>query len=138
MTIEDEGCHSSAATAFARRTALRCRPPEVRHFLVIIQRLSSRTRIATFQTTIAFPSRGKSHFALLGPSSISWASVGGHSTIEDSECHLSIRRRLHQQRRTALYLFDITLHRPIPVHHCRSYDQYSRKSSGPIDWSCNS
>ena len=106
-----------------RDSTLPCRPLEVGHFLAIIQRSSSRTRIATCQTTIAFPSSGETHFTLLRPSSISWALVGGHSTIEASECHLSISHRLHQQRRTTLYPFDIILHRPIPAHHYRSYDQ---------------
>lgn len=70
-------------------STLRCRPLEVGHFLAIVQRWSSRTRIATFQTTVAFPSSGEPHWALLRPSSIGRALVGGHWTIEGSGCHLS-------------------------------------------------
>ena len=116
-----------------RDSTLRCRPLDVGHFLAIIQRSSSRTTIATFQTTIAFPSKGEPHLALLRPSCISWVLDSSHSTIEDSECHLSISRRLHQQRRITLYPFDVVLHRPIPVHHCRSYDQ-RRPLSQKIQW----
>ena len=58
-----------------RDSTLRGRPLEVGHFLAIIQRSSSRTTIATFQTPIAFPSSGEPQFTLLRPSSISWALV---------------------------------------------------------------
>ena len=122
-------------------STLRCRPPEAAHFFwrLFNDRASSRTRIATFQTTITFSSSGEPHLALLKLSSISWAFAGGHSTIEDSKCHSSTSQ-LHQQRRTTLHTFGAFLHRPIHAHHCRSCDQrrpQSRKTSGPIDWSCD-
>ena len=121
-----------------RDSTLRYRPLEVGHFLAIIQRSSSRTRIATFQTTIAFLSSDEPHFTLLRPSSISWALVGGHSTIENSECHLSISRRLHQQRRTPfthLTLSSTFLYMSIIIGAMITATLYPRKTRGPIDWS---